>query len=105
MEVGKRTRARRTEMKLNIGAFALAFGIWWGAGVFIATWWLIAAGAEPTADVFINRFYPGYSITPVGSVVGLIWGFICGTICGGILAWLYNALCARIGAKTYAAAN
>jgi hypothetical protein len=27
-------------MKLNIGAFAVAFGVWWG-GIFIATWWLI----------------------------------------------------------------
>ena len=30
-------------MKLNLGAFALAFGIWWGVGIFIATWWLIAS--------------------------------------------------------------
>jgi hypothetical protein len=28
-------------MKLNTGAFALAFGVWWGGGIFIATWWLI----------------------------------------------------------------
>jgi hypothetical protein len=28
-------------MKLNTGAFALTFGVWWGAGIFIATWWLI----------------------------------------------------------------
>jgi hypothetical protein len=28
-------------MKFNIGAFAVAFGVWWGGGIFIATWWLI----------------------------------------------------------------
>ncbi len=85
-------------MKLNIGAFALAFGIWWGVGIFIATWWLIATGAEPSAPMLIDRFYWGYSVTPFGSLVGLIWGFVCGTICGGILAWLYNILSERIGA-------
>ena len=92
-------------MKLNIGAFALAFGIWWGVGIFIATWWLIVTGAEPSAGMLIDRFYIGYSITPVGTLVGLIWGFICGTICGGILAWLYNVLCERVGAGARALAN
>ena len=84
-------------MKLNIGAFALAFGIWWGVGIFIATWWLIIAGMEPRAPLFIEHFYIGYSVTPLGSLLGLLWGFVCGTICGGILAWLYNALSERIG--------
>jgi hypothetical protein len=84
-------------MKLNIGAFALAFGIWWSVGLFIATWWLIATGTPTTTEMFIDRFYVGYSITPLGSLVGLVWAFVCGVICGGILAWLYNVLCPRIG--------
>ena len=86
-------------MKLNVGAFALAFGIWWGVGIFIATWWLIVTGGEPSAPMLIDRFYLGYNVTPLGSLVGLIWGFICGAICGGILAWLYNFLSERIGAE------
>jgi hypothetical protein len=85
-------------VKLNIAAFALAFGIWWSVGIFIATWWLIVTGAEPTSGMLINRFYIGYSVTPAGSLVGLAWAFVCGTICGGILAWLYNILSARLGA-------
>ncbi len=92
-------------MKLNIGAFALAFGIWWGVGIFIATWWLIATGGDTAAEMLIDRFYLGYSITPLGSVAGLIWGFVCGTVCGGILAWLYNVICGRIGATAYAATH
>jgi hypothetical protein len=92
-------------MKLNIGAFALAFGIWWGVGLFIATWWLIIAGMEPRAPLFIEHFYIGYSVTPLGSLLGLLWGFVCGTICGGILAWLYNALSERIGAEARALTN
>jgi len=87
-------------MKLNIAAFALAFGIWWSVGVFIVTWWLIATGgAEPPTGMFLDRFYIGYSLTPAGSLIGFAWAFVCGTICGGILAWLYNILCARIGAE------
>ena len=89
-------------MKLNIGAFALTFGMWWGVGIFIATWWLIIAGVETTAPLFLEDFYIGYRATPLGSLFGLVWGFIRGTICGGILAWLYNTLVERIGAETWA---
>jgi ABC-type thiamin/hydroxymethylpyrimidine transport system permease subunit len=74
----------------------LGFG---GAVVFsFATWWLIAQGAT-TAPMFLDQFYYGYGLTPLGSLVGLVWGFICGVICGGILAWLYNFLAERIGAE------
>jgi len=49
--------------------------------------------------MLIDRFYLGYSITPLDSLVGLVWGFICGATCGGMLAWLYNFLSERIGAE------
>ena len=84
-------------MKLNTIAFALAFGLWWGGGVFIATWWLISQGGDATAPTLLDHFYYGYSLTPLGSLIGLAWGFICGAICGAILAWLYNFFAVRIG--------
>jgi hypothetical protein len=77
-------------MKLNTMAFALAFGLWWGGGLFIATWWLLAQGGGTAGPMLLDRFYYGYSLTPLGSVVGFGWGFVCGAICGAILAWLYN---------------
>jgi hypothetical protein len=86
-------------MKLNITAFALAFGIWWGVGLFIMTWWLIFLGAVPSEIGIFHELYPGYAMTPIGSFVGLIWGFICGGICGAILAWLYNTLADRVGRR------
>jgi hypothetical protein len=58
-------------MKLNIGAFALAFGFRWGGGIFVATWWLIARGGEATAPMLLDHFYHGYSVTPLGSLIGL----------------------------------
>jgi hypothetical protein len=89
-------------VKLNISAFALAFGIWWGVGLFIATWWLIIAGMEPRAPLFIEHFYFGYGVTPLGSLLGLLWGFVCGTLAGGILAGLYNILSERFTSHTSA---
>ncbi len=77
-------------MQLNIAAFALAFGIWWGRGVFLLTWWLVITGADPGEMTLLSNVYAGYSVSAVGSFIGLIWGVICGGICGAILAWLYN---------------
>jgi len=84
-------------MKLNISAFALAFGIWWGGGIFLMTWWLLATGDGQAVPMMLDSLYVGYSITPLGSLVGLAYGFVCGAICGGILAWLYNMFCERVG--------
>lgn len=85
-------------MKLNTGAFALAFGIWWGGGIFLLTWWLLATSAAPAVPLLLDSLYVGYTITPFGSVVGLVYGFVCGAVCGAILAWLYNFFAERVGA-------
>ena len=83
-------------MKLNIGAFAIAFAIWWGVGFFLATWWIIGTGGATGEPSFVARIYLGYAISPLGSVIGLAWGFVDGLIAGAIFAWLYNILATRI---------
>jgi hypothetical protein len=77
-------------MKLDIRAFALAFSIWSGGGLFLLTWWLILLGADPGTMSFVAAVYPGYSMTALGGLIGLVWASIDGAICGAILAWLYN---------------
>lgn len=86
-------------MKLNISALALAFGIWWGGGIFLMTWWLLMTGNTSAVPTLLDSFYVGYAITPLGSVIGLAYGFACGAVCGGILAWLYNLFVERFAAR------
>ena len=82
-------------MKLNVRAFALACALIWGPGLFLITWWIIAFDG-PTAEItLIGKIYRGYSITPLGSVIGLAWGLVDGLIGGAIFAWLYNLLVSR----------
>ncbi len=83
-------------MNLNIKAFALTFAIWWGVGIFLLTWWIIAFGGSTSETFFLGRVYFGYTISPVGSLIGLVWGFVDGLIAGAIFAWLYNALATRL---------
>jgi hypothetical protein len=82
-------------MKLNIKAFALACGLFWGIGLFVLTWWIIAFEGATGDMTLIGRVYRGYSISPVGSIIGLIWGLVDGVVAGAIFAWLYNLIAGR----------
>jgi hypothetical protein len=84
-------------MKLNVKAFALACGIFWGVGLFALTWWLIAWEGSTHEITLIGRLYRGYNISPVGSIVGLLYGFVDAGVGGAILAWLYNAIAGHSG--------
>jgi len=79
-------------MKLNIKAFSLYCGIIWGLGLFCITWWIIAFDGATGDPTLIGRLYRGYTISPVGSVIGLVWAFFDALIGGAIFAWLYNRI-------------
>jgi len=83
-------------MKLNLKAFALACGLFWGVGLLAMTWWIIAWDGATGDVTFIGRLYRGYRITPLGSLIGLVWALADGLVCGAIFAWLYNLLAARL---------
>jgi hypothetical protein len=82
-------------MKLNVKAFALTCGIIWGAGLFLLTWWIIAFEGVTGEATLIGRLYKGYSISPLGSIIGLVWAFVDGLIGGAVFAWLYNLFAGR----------
>ena len=83
-------------MKLNVKAVALTASLFWGTGLFFIAWWIMlfeGATGEPT---LIGQVYRGYSISPLGSLIGLGWGLLDGMIGGTVFAWLYNFLVDRI---------
>ena len=86
-------------MKLNVKAFALTCGLVWGLGLFLLTWWIIAIEGATDGRTFIGMVYRGYSISPLGSIIGLLWAFADGAIGGAIFAWLYNCITSRTTGK------
>ena len=75
-------------MKLKAVAFGLAGGVLWGLSIFILTWLKIAGyGADMT---LVKAYYIGYSVTPIGSVIGAVYGFFDAGIACLIFALLYN---------------
>ncbi len=81
-------------MKFNVKAFALTCALLWGLGLFALTWWIIAFDGSTGEVTFIGQIYRGYSISALGSVIGMVWGFFDALIGGAIFAWLYNRLSA-----------
>lgn len=79
-------------MKLNVKAFALACAIFFAGGLFLMTWWMILTGGSTGEPTLIGKVYLGYTVSPIGSVVGLVWAFFDALIGGAILAWLYNMI-------------
>jgi hypothetical protein len=82
-------------MKLNVLAFGLACGLVWGLGVFCLAWWVMAFEGATHAPMFLGHVYRGFSISPLGSIIGLAWGLGDGFVAGVILAAIYNVLAAR----------
>ena len=82
-------------MKLNVKAFALTCGIFWGVGLFLLTWWIIAFNGATVELTLIGLVYRGYTVSPAGSLIGFVWALVDGLIGGAVFAWLYNLISAR----------
>lgn len=79
-------------MKWDIKRFALTGGIIWAVLLFVTTLISVSTGyATPFLNV-IASIYPGYSISVIGSIVGLVYGFLDILIGVYIFVWLYKKL-------------
>ncbi|MAM27576.1 MAG: hypothetical protein CMC13_00990 [Flavobacteriaceae bacterium] len=86
--------------RLRASVMAVTFGIVGGLVLFLATAWLLIIGPTgdsehvgPTLGLLAN-FFPGYSVTWSGSVVGLFYGALSGAVAGFVLAFIYNLIVA-----------
>jgi hypothetical protein len=80
-------------MRLKPMAFGVAFGTVWGGALFITTWLSYFTGyGSLFLEVLARSIYPGYTITPAGSFLGLIYGFLDGCVCAILIGWIYNKL-------------
>ena len=84
-------------MRFNIKAFAITCGLVWGFGVFCLSWWIMLFDGSGHVDAgVLGHIYRGFTITPMGSVIGLIWALADGFLGGLVFAWLYNLLAQRL---------
>jgi hypothetical protein len=74
--------------------WGLALGTLCGLGLFIATIWLVVKGGPNPGQHLglLGIYFPGYSVTFVGGVIGFIYAFVGGYAVGRSVATIYNRL-------------
>jgi protoporphyrinogen oxidase len=78
--------------KLDRVAFGLSMGAMTGLLIFLATIILVLKGGEVVGPnlQLLNQYFPGYSVTGSGSILGLCYGFVTGFVGGWGFAFLRN---------------
>ncbi|RJQ39400.1 MAG: hypothetical protein C4550_05335 [Nitrospiraceae bacterium] len=78
-------------MKLRPVPLGIALGAVWGGSLFITTWLSYYTGyGRLFLEVLAQSIYPGYTITPQGSFLGLLYGFADGFISAALIGYIYN---------------
>ena len=88
------TELRQVMLRLNARAWGIAFGLLLGGGLFIATNVLVMQGG-PDIGRHLNLlrvFFPGYSVSFLGSIIGFIYAFVVGYALGRLIGTVYNRL-------------
>ena len=72
----------------------MAFGLLCGLALFFATvLLLVRGGSNVGAHLSLLRVYfPGYSVTWLGSLIGFVYAFVGGYALGRTVAAIYNRL-------------
>jgi hypothetical protein len=82
----------RAVLRLNANILGIVLGIIAGLAIFIATNFLILKGGDVVGPhlALLRAFFPFYSVTFLGSVVGFGWGLLSGYVAGFMIASIYN---------------
>jgi hypothetical protein len=82
--------------KLDVGAFVIASAVVTGTVLGALTLFLVVKGAPPGIPVGphlsqLSVFFPGYSVTPAGALIGAAYASGVGAVGGFLLATFWNA--------------
>ena len=87
---------RKTILRASEQGWGIATGLLLGLGLFLATIVLvIKGGPNPGPHLSLVRIYfPGYSVSYLGSLIGFVYAFVVGYGVGRVIATVYNRLTA-----------
>ena len=81
-------------VRMRARIMAVVFGMVGGTGIFVATAWLLIRGG-PRVGLhlgLLSNYFPGYSVSWPGAVIGFLYGALVGAVAGYALAWIYNRI-------------
>lgn len=84
----------RAVRRIRSVLLGIVFGLTFGAVIFAATAFLLLKGGEHIGPhlALLGQFFPGYSVTWGGSLLGALYGFVTGFAVGWLVGWVYNTL-------------
>jgi hypothetical protein len=85
---------RNTLLRANEQGWGIAIGLLLGVGLFLATTVLVVKGGpHPGPHLgLLGIYFPGYSVTWLGSFIGFVYAFVVGYAIGRTVATIYNRL-------------
>ena len=86
----------RAIARLRASVMATVFGFTGGFVLFLATIWLVIT-SKPGVEVgptlsLLNNYFPGYSVSVGGSILGFLYGALTGAVIGWVVATVYNSI-------------
>lgn len=77
---------------LRAGIMAIVFAVLGGTGLTVATVWLLVQGGPNVGEhlSLLENYFPGYSVSWSGAIIGGLWAAGVGGLLGWLTAWIYN---------------
>ena len=83
--------------RLNARLLGITVGLICGGALFIATIWLVIKGGPDVGQHLglLAQYFPGYSVSVLGSIVGFVYAFVVGYGIGATIASIYTRAAVR----------
>ena len=84
----------RAVVRLQAGVLAVVFALIGGVTLFLMTVWLLIKGGPHVGAhlQLLEQYFPGYSVTWKGGLVGAGYGMLVGGIVGWMIGVIYNSV-------------
>ena len=82
----------RAIARIQTGVLTIVFATIFGFGLFLMTAWLLIKGGQNVGAhlQLLGNYFPGYSVTWLGSIVGFFYGLVGGGAIGWSIGTIYN---------------
>jgi hypothetical protein len=82
----------RAIARIQTGVLTIVFAALCGLGLFLLTVWLVVKDGQNVGEhlQLLGQYFPGYSVTWPGSVIGFFYGAFVGGIVGWCIGTIYN---------------
>lgn len=88
--------------RLNSRAWGITLGLLFGGGLLAATLFLVIKGGPHVGRhlELLGVYFPGYSVTVWGALVGFVYAFVLGYGVGSVIGRVYNRLVEPVGEES-----